>query len=504
MSSIIKCKQYDMLQIKFKRGQIYYCTDTNNLYKDYGDSNVNRIRINAKVLTSEYERLEKIIPTFNKMYYVIDTNNLYLYNGKWTFISGDTQEYNTYAYYESTGTLSPVKNIDEYITSKTTGDVIIDNNGLLGNGSVVIRDSNRIAKGLLEVDDINNRLNIKSYLGNGINLIPYSNKNYNDFGMKTGTLQLNMIENGNSFIGNAEYNGDWYNYGNQYVVKRNVNNNNIFPEILDDSIINKTFINFYYNYITKDKHNLNSSEIKEYKCYLTLNLKSLEYNYKTQKYIPNIFLNVLVIDKDDESSVIVDDRNSPIFTKATVNMQYDLGVENINVDFEKNVYNDLFDDTNDIISEFKDYNCIEPSNHLGDIGIINTLKIKNIPIYNTKDKEKYVINGDGTITNMLTQDISIDLNITEKHIINDNNELQYTNLNYEINFNSIFENGDNNEYLLSIELNTNEPSNIEIKNWIKSKVLTIDDAENIFSELKESWFNEIINYIDSINIRDNN
>ena len=42
-----------------------------------------------------------------------------------------------------------------------------DDNGLLHDGSVVVRDRNRIIKGKLYVDDGNDNLVISSYLGGG-------------------------------------------------------------------------------------------------------------------------------------------------------------------------------------------------------------------------------------------------------------------------------------------------------------------------------------------------
>lgn len=49
---------------------------------------------------------------------------------------------------------------------------MIDNNGLLKDGSVVIRDNNRIVKGKLYIDNTNNNLVISSFLGGGLRILP--------------------------------------------------------------------------------------------------------------------------------------------------------------------------------------------------------------------------------------------------------------------------------------------------------------------------------------------
>lgn len=220
---VVKCTKYDLLQIPSKQGQIYYVTDIRCLYKDYGPHVKDRGRLAALILNTEYERANKIRPQNGRLYYVIESNNLWVYDAKWVLKDGDVRKYNAYAY-SGTNSITPVLNTSGDITSNTTGDRIIDNNGLLGDGSVVIRDLNRIIRGQLSLNNPRNELAITSYQDNGITLYPYGLESNPSSRLGLGSLHLGVESNeeGSSLWssmsrrGKATYYGDFYILGDSY------------------------------------------------------------------------------------------------------------------------------------------------------------------------------------------------------------------------------------------------------------------------------------------------
>ena len=226
---IIKCTQYDLLRAKAKVGQMYFVTDSRVLYKDNGNSTAQRLRFNAVILHTDAERLNSIKPTIGKFYYVEETNSLWLFDTRWVLKIGNTMTYNTYY---AGDYVSPVINVETSI-SGPTGDVIIDNNGLLGDGSVVIRDINRITRAVEKSNLTYNRIELKSALDAGFLCIPNAHLPYNDLSTSLGALHLtvekNEINNATNLDlnGAAHYYGTWNNYGNMYLIQKD--NNGIIP-----------------------------------------------------------------------------------------------------------------------------------------------------------------------------------------------------------------------------------------------------------------------------------
>ena len=221
--------QYDLLTLPVKKGQIYFVTDLNCLFKDYGNTKSERSRFNAIVINSQYNRLNKIRPVNGRYYYVSDDNSLWVYDTRWILEDGDTSTYNAYGY-DSSNAMSPVINTDNTITGPN-GDKIIDNNGLLSDGSVVIRDRNRVIRGKISRDLIKQQINFTNYLDNGITFYPYG-MGKNDFERRevgSLTLGINTSLEGESVNGTltrkgvADYYGDFYIHGDVYtVVERSV------------------------------------------------------------------------------------------------------------------------------------------------------------------------------------------------------------------------------------------------------------------------------------------
>ena len=249
---IIKCTQYVLLNTNAKKGQLYFLTDIRALYKDTGNTKESRIRFNAIILNTDYERLNSIKPVIGKFYYVDETNSLWMYDTKWVLKVGQQQEYNTYVY--GGDHVSPVINIDDYITGKY-GDKILDNNGLLGDGSLVIRDNNRIMQSNFRANNVTRMIEIKSYLDNGFLFIPNSHLPYSDLSTSLGALHLTVEKQENSLNsldlkGNAYYYGDWNNNGNIYII--NKSQSNIDIDYVPNN--NKEIIKFNIKCITEDEN----------------------------------------------------------------------------------------------------------------------------------------------------------------------------------------------------------------------------------------------------------
>jgi len=97
------------------------------------------------MIATERERLTNISPINGSLYYVWETNTLWTYNSKWIVLEGNYSS-NPSGYYYNDNVISPNTN---------DPNAVLDNNGLLGDGSVVIRDGNRVIKGKLSISQGN-------------------------------------------------------------------------------------------------------------------------------------------------------------------------------------------------------------------------------------------------------------------------------------------------------------------------------------------------------------
>lgn len=186
---ISRISHYDLISLPVKKGQIYYVTDYGFLYKDYTNNISNRSILPARIIDTESQRVNKIRPIQGVNYYVVESNNLWIFDTRWVLKEGNT-EFNTYVY-DSNTSVSPAV-IDNEEIQNSQGDKIIDNNGLLGNGSVVVRDSNRIQRGNLSANNTSRQLQITSYLDEGILLRPYGLAQDSATRNSVGTLQLGV------------------------------------------------------------------------------------------------------------------------------------------------------------------------------------------------------------------------------------------------------------------------------------------------------------------------
>ena len=314
---------YDLMRTKPKIGQLYFLTDSRVLYKDFGNDLSQRLRFNAIVLYSDNDRQFNVRPEPGKFYYVEESNSLWLYDTRWVLKIGSGLQYNTYAI--DGGIMSPVINTDESVTG-INGDKIIDNNGLLGNGSVVIRDVNRMTQGIIESDSLNSYLIYKSFKQNGMLFLPDASLPYNDLSTSLGALHL-TIEHYESnddlkLKGNAYYYGDWNNAGNMYVIKK-INSNNIYPDY--NPANDEETVKYYIECSkTETEPNINegtSSIVKNVKTYFSIRPISNHSAY----------IHIISFYDDNINSVVKNDLGELIFTNrmlSIINPKREMGTYN--------------------------------------------------------------------------------------------------------------------------------------------------------------------------------
>lgn len=185
--ALYKLTAYDLLCTAIVNGNWYVTTDTKSVFYD---SNGVRLPQQTTMIATESERLNNVSPTLGSYYYVWETNTLWIYNRKWIVVEGSYSSPSSGFYYDN-HVITPTDNEGE----------VIDNNGLLHDGSVVVRDNNRIIKGRLyiEVDDEDcSNLIFSSYMGGGIKLLPSGSVD------STGALE---IFSANTYTGQYDHNG---------------------------------------------------------------------------------------------------------------------------------------------------------------------------------------------------------------------------------------------------------------------------------------------------------
>ena len=163
-SNIYKVTEYDLQSIPINKGNMYVCSDSYKMYEDVSNAPNGREIFNATLIDTELYRQYSVKPENGTYYYVWETNVLYLYNNGWSVIRGRTISDPIAYYIDSSG----ISDIDK-------NQCCVDDNGLLKDGSVVVRDPNKIIKGKLYIDQTTNNLVISSFLGGGIQFLPLGN-----------------------------------------------------------------------------------------------------------------------------------------------------------------------------------------------------------------------------------------------------------------------------------------------------------------------------------------
>lgn len=196
---VIRLKEIDLLRTNKTPGNWYATTDSRKLYYDV--SNTQRQLIDVEQIPTEKQRMyEDFQKTMGRLYYVWESSNLYVWNNRWEIVCGNPEYPRAYQY------------IDGEIFS--VGDMSDDvkGNGILGDGSVVIRDVNRVIKAKISIDETNDNLIISSFLGGGVKILPNGNME------KTGALHLNPTTIGEDTDGLGEHYCEFDNInGEMYV-----------------------------------------------------------------------------------------------------------------------------------------------------------------------------------------------------------------------------------------------------------------------------------------------
>lgn len=139
---------------------MYMCLDTQRLYYDETDNK--RVTYGYTGVNTRNDLMYYITPTYGMTYYCWEDNSLWLWNNKWVALYSDGSYPDAYVYDDNRNI------IDVYREPNTP----VDTNGLLKDGSVVIRDRNRIIKGKIFIEESNDNMTISSFLGGGIRFLP--------------------------------------------------------------------------------------------------------------------------------------------------------------------------------------------------------------------------------------------------------------------------------------------------------------------------------------------
>lgn len=195
INTIIRMTEFDVLRTSIKMGNMYMCLDTFKLY--YDESENRRVLYNYNSVRTINDLQYNITPTLNGIYYCWEDNSLWIWLNKWVALYSDTTYPSAYVYSDV-----PNKNNPQELSSiYNQPSSVIDNNGLLKDGSVVIRDRNRIIKGKILIDDGNDNLIISSFLGGGIRFLPNGKLNtegellIGDDGVTTLRSELHTLNN---------------------------------------------------------------------------------------------------------------------------------------------------------------------------------------------------------------------------------------------------------------------------------------------------------------------
>lgn len=161
INKIVRLRTFDLNATPIQKGNMYMCLDTLTMYYDQDDSN--RVRYIYKGVKTRKDMLYNITPSMNTTYYCWEDNSLWLWMNKWISIYSNSQYPSAYIV-DNEG----IRDVYNY----NSPNAPIDNNGLLGDGSVVIRDENRLIKGKIYIDTDENNLIISSYFGGGTRILP--------------------------------------------------------------------------------------------------------------------------------------------------------------------------------------------------------------------------------------------------------------------------------------------------------------------------------------------
>lgn len=229
INKIIRMNEFDLLRTSIVPGNMYLCLDTQKLY--YDETTTKRVVYYYTSVKTLNDLLYNITPSSGTTYYCWEDNSLWLWMNKWIALYSTTTYPSAYVY-DSNRTLNEVYRYDQ-------PNIPADDNGLLKDGSVIVRDRNRIIKGKLYINDGNDNMTISSFLGGGIRLLPNG---------KTDTQgELLISDDGNSFLRST------------FTIK----NNEMFVDYTENpDSDNNEFANSTHKYQVFHEGNLDVSAIK--------------------------------------------------------------------------------------------------------------------------------------------------------------------------------------------------------------------------------------------------
>ena len=170
INKIYKMTEFDVLRTSVKMGNMYICLDSLNMYYDRGTGVNDRQLYSYTGVRTRKELLYEITPDRGITYYCWEDNSLWYWNNKWVALYSETTYPSAYVYDDIPSSQNP-SNINS-IYRYDMPNMPADDNGLLRDGSVVVRDMNRIIKGKISVSDENDNMVISSFLGGGLRLLP--------------------------------------------------------------------------------------------------------------------------------------------------------------------------------------------------------------------------------------------------------------------------------------------------------------------------------------------
>lgn len=162
INKIIRMTQFDLLRTAIKPGNMYMCIDSQVLY--YDETTTNRVPYKYQGVKTVNDLLHNITPAKDTTYYCWEDNSLWLWMNKWITLWSDKTYPSAYVY-DDNHNINAVYRYDQPLLPA-------DDNGLLKDGSVVVRDRQRIIKGKIYIDDGNDNFVISSFLGGGVKVLP--------------------------------------------------------------------------------------------------------------------------------------------------------------------------------------------------------------------------------------------------------------------------------------------------------------------------------------------
>ena len=143
INRIIRLTEFDLLRTAIKQYNMYMCLDSGKLYYDVDTSR--RVVYAYTSVKTLNDLQNNVIPSSGVTYYCWEDNSLWLWMNRWISIYSDSTYPSAYAYDDE-------DNLTEVFRYGLT-NLPADDNGLLKDGSVVIRDRNRIIKGKMYIAD---------------------------------------------------------------------------------------------------------------------------------------------------------------------------------------------------------------------------------------------------------------------------------------------------------------------------------------------------------------